>query len=104
MLVTFLQLSLERVLGTVAGFGEITIGAVHHGVGVPVPELVSHGVVAGLGAVVGLLGTLPTVGIIMEMVANTFWHGRPFEMRASIRMITRLGYAECSRRAMFVLG
>jgi hypothetical protein len=104
MLATFLQLSLERVLGTVARFGKIAIGAVHHGVGVPVAELVSHGVVAGLAAIVGLLGTLSTVGIIMKMVADTFWHGGPFEMRVSITMITRLGYAECSRRAMFVVG
>jgi hypothetical protein len=29
MLATFLQLSLERVLGAVARFGKIAIGAVH---------------------------------------------------------------------------
>jgi hypothetical protein len=83
-----LQLSFERVLGAVAGLREIAIGAVHQGVGVTVPELVSHGVVAGLGAVVGFLGTFSAVGIVVKMVADTFWHGRPFEMRASIRMIT----------------
>ena len=88
MLATFLQLSFERVFGAVAGLGEIAVGAVLQGVGVAVRELVSHGVVAGLGAVVGLLGTFPTIGIIVKMVADTFWHGRPFEMCASIRMIT----------------
>jgi hypothetical protein len=88
MLATFLQLSFERVLGAVAGLRKIAIGAVHQGVGVTVPELVSHGVVAGLGAVVGLLGTLPAVGIVEKMIAGAFRHGRPFEMCASIRMIT----------------
>jgi hypothetical protein len=104
MLATFLQLSLERVLGAVAGLREVAIGAVLHGVGVTMRELVFHGVVAGLGAFVRLEGTLPAVGIIVKMVAGTFRHGRPFEMRASIRMITGLGYAESLQRAMFVVG
>ena len=103
VLADFLQLSLERVFGAVAGLREIAIGTVLHGVGVTVPKLVSHGIVAGLGGVVGLLGTLPAVGIIVKMVAGTFWHGRPFEVRASIRMITGLGYAESLQRAMLVL-
>jgi hypothetical protein len=101
-LADFLQLSLEGVLGAVAGLRKIAIGAVHHGVGVTVPKLVFHGVVAGLGGVVGLLGTLPAVGIIVKMVAGTFPHGRPFEVRASIRMITGLGYAESRQRATSV--
>jgi hypothetical protein len=75
---SFLQFSLEGVLGAVAGLREIAIGAVHHGVGVTVPKLVFHGVVAGLGAFVGLLGTLAAVGIVVKMVAGTFRHGRPF--------------------------
>src|ERR1019366_8121077 len=74
----FLQLSLERVLGAVAGLREIAIGTVHQRVSVTVPKLVLHGVVAGLGAFVGLEGTLPAVGIIEKMVAGTFRHGRPF--------------------------
>jgi hypothetical protein len=90
------------VLGAVAGLGEIAIGAVLQRVGVTVPELVFHGVVAALAAFVGLLRTLPAVGIIMKMVAGTFRHGRPFEVRASIRMITGLDYAESWQRAMSV--
>jgi hypothetical protein len=76
-----LQLSLKGVLGTVAGLGEIAIGAVHHGVGVTVPELALHGVVAALGTFVGLLRTLPAIGIVVKMVADTCRHGRPFAMR-----------------------
>jgi hypothetical protein len=76
------------MLGAGAGLGEITVGAVLEGVGVAVPKLVFHGVVAGLAALVGLLGTLSAVGIVAEMIADTFWHGRPFEMRVSIRMST----------------
>src|SRR5208282_2252196 len=76
----FLQLSLEGVLRAVAGLGEIAIGAVLHGVGVAVAELVLHGVVAGLAAFVRLLGTFPTVGIILEMVADAFRHGGPFNV------------------------
>src|SRR6266403_2805571 len=63
----FLQLSLEGVLGAVARLGEIAIGTVLHGVGVTVPKLIFHGVVAGLGAFVRLEGTLPTVGVIVKM-------------------------------------
>ena len=100
----FFQLSLEGVLGAVAGLREIAIGAVHQGVGVAVRKLVLHGVVAGLGAFVGLEGTLPAVGIIVKMVAGTFRHGRPLEVRSSAKMITGLGYAESLQRAMFVVG
>jgi hypothetical protein len=81
MLANFLQLSFERVFGAVAGLREIAVGAVQHGVGVTVPELALHGVVAALGTFVGFLGTLPAIGIIIKMVADTFGHGRPFEMR-----------------------
>src|ERR1017187_9050978 len=94
MLTGLLYLALEGVLGAVAGLGEIAVGAVHHGVGVTVPKLVFHGVVAGLGAFVRLLGTLPAVGVIVQMVADTFRHGKPLEVRASIRMITGLGRSE----------
>jgi len=76
------------VLGAVAGLREIAIGTVLQGVGVTVPKLVSHGIVAGLGGVVGLLGTLPAVGIIVKMVAGTFWHGRPFDVSVNKSMIT----------------
>ena len=101
MLATFLQLSLERVLGAVAGLGEIAVGTVHHGVGVTVPELALHGVVAALGTFVRLLRTLPAVGIIEKMIAGAFRHGRPFEMHTS--MITGLGYAESWQRAISCL-
>jgi len=84
----FFQFSLEGVLGAVAGLGEIAIGAVLHGVGVAMAELVFHGVVAGLAAFVRFLGTFPAVGIILEMVADTVWHGRPFDVSVNKSMIT----------------
>jgi len=87
MLDSFLQLSLGRVLGAVAGLREIAIGSVLDGVGIAMPKLVFHGVVAALRAFVGFLGTLAAVGIIVKMVAGTFRHGRPFEVRASLRII-----------------
>jgi hypothetical protein len=80
----FLELSLERVLGTVAGLGEIAVGTVLHGVRVTVAKLIFHGVVAGLGPFVRLHGAFPTVGIIVKMIADTFRHSRPFERRAPI--------------------
>src|SRR6266851_127947 len=83
-LAALLQLSLEGVLGAVAGLGEIAVGTVLHGVGVTVAKLIFHGVVAGLGAFVRLEGTLPPVGIIVKMIAGTFRHCRPFEVRAAI--------------------
>jgi len=69
-----LDFSLEGMFGAMAGFGEIAIGAVLHGVGVAVPELVPHGVVAGLVAFVGFERTLAAVGIVVKMVADTFRH------------------------------
>jgi hypothetical protein len=66
------------MLGAVARFGEITIGAVLHGVGIAMPELALHGVIAFLRAFVRFLRTLPTVGIIAKVIAGTFEHGRPF--------------------------
>src|SRR6266849_4823079 len=73
-LAALLQLSLEGVLGAVAGLGEIAVGPVLHGVGVTVAKLIFHGVVAGLGAFVRLHGAFPTVGIIVKMIADTFRH------------------------------
>src|SRR5713101_1299190 len=73
-LAALFHLSLEGVLGAVAGLGEIAVGTVLHGVGVTVAKLIFHGVVAGLGAFVRLEGTLPTVGIIVKMIADTFRH------------------------------
>jgi hypothetical protein len=81
-LATFLQLSLERVLGAVAGFREIGIGTVHQGVGVTVRKLVFHGVITALAAFVWFLRTLPAVGIIEKMIAGAFRHGKPFEVCA----------------------
>jgi hypothetical protein len=100
MLGRFFQLSLERVLGAVAGLGEIAVGAVLHGVGVTVTELVCHGVVAALAAFVRLLGSFPAIGIVVKMVADARGHGGPFEMHVSIIMTTGSGYPESSRRAM----
>src|ERR1039457_7108826 len=71
------KLSLEGMFGAVAGLGGIAIGAVLHRVGVAMPKLVFHGVVAALRAFVGFLGTLPAIGIIVQMVADTLRHGRP---------------------------
>jgi hypothetical protein len=103
MLTDLLQLALERVLGAVAGFWEIAIGAFLEGVGVAVRKLTFHGVVAGLRAFVGFLGTLSAVSVIVQVVTHTVWHGRPREGRASMRMITGLGYPENLRWAMQVL-
>ena len=102
-LTRFFQLSLKRMLRAVARLREIAIGTVLHGVGVTVPKLIFHGVVAGLGAFVGLEGTLPAVGIVVQMVADTFRHDRPFVVHAVVRIITRLRYAESWQRAMTVL-
>jgi hypothetical protein len=86
-LAVFLELSLEGVLGAVAGLREIAVGTVLHGIGVAVAKLVGHGVVAGLATFVRFFGTLAAVGIVQKMVARTFRHGKPFAARASIRMI-----------------
>jgi hypothetical protein len=85
----FLELSLERVFGAVAGFGEVAVGAVLHGVRVTVTELVCHGIVAALVAVVRLLGTFAAIGIIEKMVAGTFSHRRPFDALASVNDVSR---------------
>jgi len=98
----FLELSLKGVLGAVAGLGEIAVGTVLHGVWVAVSKLIFHGVVAGLGPFVGLLRTFPAVGIIQKMVAGAFRHDSLSKVRALIKMITGLGYAESSRRATSV--
>ena len=84
LLASFLELSLERVLGAMAGLREIAVSTVLHGVGVAVAKLILHGVVAGLATVVRLFGTLAAVGIVEKMVAGTFRHGKPFAARASI--------------------
>jgi hypothetical protein len=97
--VVFLELSLERVFGAVAGLREIAVGTVLHGVGIAVAKLVGHGVVAGLTTFVRLLGTFAAVGIVEKMVAGTFRHGSLSKVRASIRMNTGLGYAESSAGA-----
>ena len=96
----FPQLSLEGVFGAVAGLGKIAVGAVLHRIGIAMAELVFHGVVAGLAAFVGFLGTFPAVGIIFEMVADTFRHGRPFNGCVDQRMIPDLGYALCRQGAI----
>jgi len=67
------------MLGAVAGLGEVAVGAVLHGIGIPVPELALHGVVTILSAFVWFLRTFSAVGIVDEMIALTF-HGRPFEI------------------------
>jgi hypothetical protein len=38
----FFELALEGMFGTVAGFGEIAVGAILHGVRVSVAELATH--------------------------------------------------------------
>jgi hypothetical protein len=79
------------VLGAVAGFGEIAIGAILHGIGVTVSELALHGVVAALAAFVGFLGTFAAVGIIEKMIAGAFLHGKPFEVaNKSIRRFHKI--------------
>src|SRR5271170_5441362 len=78
----FLQLSLEGVLGAVTGFGKIAVGTVLHGVGVAVAELVFHGIVAGLVALVGLERTFSAVGIVVKMIAYTLGHSPPFDIDA----------------------
>jgi len=95
----FLELSLERVFGAMAGLREIAIGAVLHGVGIAVAKLVGHGVITGLATFVRLFGTLAAVGIIQKVVAGACRHGSLSKVRASIRMNTGLGYAESSAGA-----
>ena len=73
-----------RVLRAVAGLGEVTIGAVLHGVGVAMAELVFHGIVGALGAIVWFLGTFSAIGIVLQMVADTFRHGSPLEVNRSV--------------------
>src|SRR5260370_9225678 len=84
-LAALFQVSLRGVLVAVDGLGEIAVGTRLHGVGVTVAKLIFHGVVAGLGAFVRLDGTLPTVGIIVKMIADTLRHCRRFDVRAAIR-------------------
>jgi hypothetical protein len=84
----FLELSLERVFGARAGFGEIAVGAILHGIRVTVTELVCHGIVAALVRVVRLLGTFASIGIIEKMVAGTFCHRRPFDALAFVNDVS----------------
>jgi hypothetical protein len=81
------------MLGAVTRLRKIAVSAVLHGIGVTVAELVFHGVVPALGSIIRFLGTFSAVGIILKMVADTFWHGIP----------SRLGYAESLQRAMIHL-
>ena len=74
------------MLRAVAGLGKVTIGAVLHGVGVSMAELVLHGIVAALGAIVWFLGAFSPVGIVVQMVADTFRHGWPLEVNWSVIM------------------
>ena len=64
--------SLERVFGAQARLGEVAIGAILHRVGIAVPELVGHGVVAALRAVVRLFGAFSPVSVIEKMIAFLF--------------------------------
>ena len=71
----FFEFAFEGVFGAVAGFGEIAIGAVLHGIGIAVAELIGHGVVAGLTAFVGFFGTFAAVGVVLEVIAGAIRHG-----------------------------
>jgi hypothetical protein len=57
-----------------AGFGEIAVGAILQRIGTAMAELAGHGVVTGLAAFVGFLGTFPAIGIVLKVVADTFGH------------------------------
>jgi len=103
MLATFLQLSFERVLGLWPGSGKSLSAHVHQGSALRVPEVVSHGVVAGLGAVVGLLGTFSHDRHHCEVVADTFFAWQAFEMCASIMNDYRLGTRKGPAAAMSCL-
>jgi len=58
----------------VSGFGEIGIRALLQGMLVAMRKLATHGVVAGLQAVIGFVGTFPAVGIIEKMIAGVVGH------------------------------
>ena len=97
----FLQLSFEGVFWAVAGLGKIAVGTVLYGVRFAVAELVCHGVVAALAALVRFLRSLTAIGIIVKMVAGTFfWHCGPFSGRDDELVIHKVGYPESLRQAM----
>lgn len=64
----------EGVFGTLAGLGEIAIGAILQRIGTTMSELAVHRIVAGLAAFVGFLRAFTAIGIVLEVVANTFRH------------------------------
>lgn len=70
----FHEFALERMFGAVAGFGEVGVGSFHHGILIAVGELAFHGIVAGLRAVVGFVGTFSAVGVVTEMIAGVRGH------------------------------
>jgi hypothetical protein len=64
-LASLLRLSLERVLRALARLREVAVCAVLHRVGITMAQLILHGIIATLGAIVRLLGTFTAVGVIL---------------------------------------
>jgi hypothetical protein len=92
----FLEFTFKGMFGAVAWFREIAVGAIHHRIRITVRELACHGVVTGLGAIVGFERTLPAVGIVMEMIGSMSGHGA-----SAVNELKeyRLAYAERRDRA-----
>ena len=62
------------MFGALTGLGEIAVSAILQWVGTSMYELPVHGIVAGLAGIVGFLGTFAAIGIVLEVVADTFRH------------------------------
>lgn len=57
-----------------ARFWEVAVGSVLQGIGIAVTKLIFHRIVAALGAIIGFLRTLSAIGIVVQVVADTFRH------------------------------
>jgi hypothetical protein len=68
----------ERMLGTLARFGKISVCTFDQGVVVAVGKLAFHGVVSSLVPFVGFERAFSTVGIIAKMITGANGHGGTF--------------------------
>jgi hypothetical protein len=71
----FLDLALERMLGTLAGLRKIGVGAVRQRMRVAMRQLALHRIVAVLLAIIGLERTFSTVRIVFQMIGSVVNHG-----------------------------
>ena len=68
------------MLGTMPRLREVAIRAILHRVRITVAELICHGVVAGLAAVVWFLRTFAAIRVILQVVTYALGHVRPFHV------------------------